>query len=87
MFEVKQDVDEALKLYTIAIEVDPTCIEAHVHVGMLYLTVNRIDDAIKAYDVAIELSPVEHDLKTIYRFREAATLRRKLLAMGLMGQQ
>lgn len=70
----------ASALYNEAIKKDPECLEAHINLAMLYVQINQIDNAINSYDTAISISTNKRDLATIYGFREAARMRKKLMA-------
>jgi len=79
----KEQMDTMLAasaLYHEAIQKDPECLEAHINMAMLYVQIHQIDNAIQSYDTAIAISTNKRDLATIYGFREAARVRKKLMA-------
>lgn len=75
-----ENMQAVSRLYNKAIEKDPECLEAHINLAMLYVQINQIDKAINSYDTAISISTNKRDLATIYGFREAARMRKKLMS-------
>ena len=73
------DADAALKSCLHAIDVDPLCETAHVHLAHLHLQRNDLEAAIAAYDRGIALLRVKQELVDCYSMREAAAAQHKLL--------
>ena len=69
---VKSDVESGIKYTRQAIEVDPRCDLAHMHLAQMYMAQGKIDEAVATYKAAMELSRTELDLENALMGIEAS---------------
>jgi len=74
-----QDLAGAIELCKTAVEVDPLCETAHVHMAHLCLQKNDLESAVASYDRAVGLLRMKQELIDCYSMREAAAAQLALL--------
>lgn len=74
-----KDMTGAIEQCRKAIEVDPLCETAHMHLAGLLLQQSNLGEAVDAYDKAVSLLRVKQELVECYSMREAAAAQLVLL--------
>jgi len=75
----QQDLEGAIALCRRAVEVDPLCETAHVHMAHLCLQKNDLEAAVASYDLAVGLLRMKQELIDCFSMREAAAAQLALL--------
>ena len=76
----EQDLQGAIDRCAKAVQVDPLCETAHVHMAHLMLQKNDLEGAVGAFDDAVALLRVKQELEETFSMREAAAAQLALLA-------
>lgn len=79
MLHEQQDLEGAIALCRRAVEVDPLCETAHVHMAHLCLQKNDLESAVASYDLAVGLLRMKQELIDCFSMREAAAAQLVLL--------
>ena len=56
-YEIYGQLDQAMKQYQIAIDLDPYYVQAHNNLGVFYIKQGSLDQAIEQYEIAIRVDP------------------------------
>jgi len=75
----QQDLEGAIALCRTAVQVDPLCETAHVHMAHLCLQKNDLEAAVASYDLAVGLLRMKQELIDCFSMREAAAAQLALL--------
>lgn len=76
----EQDLHGAMERCKKAVEVDPLCETAHVHMAHLYLQSQQLEEAVAAFDDATALLRVKTELEEAFTMREAAAAQLALIS-------
>jgi len=76
---VQSDMPGAMEFLKKAIQMDPLCETAHVHLAHLYIQDKDLKSAVESYDKAIDLLRVPQELSDCIAMREAVSAQLSLL--------
>ncbi|KAH9262868.1 hypothetical protein BASA82_000123 [Batrachochytrium salamandrivorans] len=74
----EEEMNQALELFDLAVQVDPSSEIAYVHRASYYGLLGNLDEALKNYERAIELAKSLTDLQEYCSFRAACQAQRAI---------